>query len=101
MAAMSASRRASAVAALSTSAISAALSGICQSSRLAISGPYQAAAPVCSGGSSNDMRYVSQGKRGANRSTSLLDSRELSVALTSAARMPGSSALWPASGTTT
>ena len=33
--------------------------------------------------------------------TSLLDSRELSVALTNAARMPGSSALWPASGTTT
>src|SRR5262249_28503850 len=45
-------------------------------------------------------RQASQGKRGA-KSSSLAASRKLSVALTRAARMPGSSALWPASGTTT
>ena len=44
--------------------------------------------------------HVSHGNLGAKRS-SLVDRRKLSVAFTSAARMPGSSALWPASGTTT
>jgi hypothetical protein len=77
--AMSASRATSARVAASTSATSAALSGICQSLRLAISGPYQAAAPVCSGGSSNDMIdspcQASHGNRGANSSVSLVDRR--------------------------
>src|SRR3990167_425527 len=58
-AAISASRAASALAAVSTSAISTGDSGISQSSRLAISGPYQAAALFCSGGSSNDISLES------------------------------------------
>ena len=81
--AMSASRATSARVAASISATSGAPSGIIQSSRLAISGPYQAAAPVCSGGSSNDMmgfpRFLlaqaSQGNLGAKSSVSLVDSR--------------------------
>ena len=53
--AMSASRAVSGSIADSISAISMALSGISHSLRLAMSGPYQADGPVCSGGSSNDM----------------------------------------------
>src|SRR5437899_3088249 len=55
MAAISAWRATSSLVAVSISAMSAAASGISQPSCLAISGPYQAAGPVCSGGSSNDM----------------------------------------------
>src|SRR5688572_596707 len=87
IAAMSASRATSGATACSISRISVDASGISHSSRAAISGPYQAAAPVCSGGRMSDIRPP-RPKIAWRRGGSLIRGRQIQLHLQSAERGP-------------